>query len=219
MHGCYSILIEKLNRIKFNYSNDRLICTGDLVDRGTESLECLNLLSEPWFFSCIGNHDYYAYLLMGKSSLINISNMNKWVLSLSNKDKEYYKESIKNQLHLSITILDEFHLPAIGCFHSSVPFKGNSPLDKIYPADWSYISNIDESDLIYQLNERSWYSEPISSIPLVVHGHTTIQSFYGDSYVGATDLRNYNSIYIDLGIVFTDKVHLFLFDNNDLTLV
>lgn len=57
IHGGLSILNSALKRVAFDYSKDRLICTGDLIDRGPNSLECLMLLKESWFYSCIGNHE------------------------------------------------------------------------------------------------------------------------------------------------------------------
>lgn len=57
LHGCYDELIKLLNYVKFNSQFDRLFATGDLIDRGPKSSECLDLLSKPWFFSVLGNHE------------------------------------------------------------------------------------------------------------------------------------------------------------------
>lgn len=57
LHGCFTPLMHSLDRIKFDFTKDRLFSTGDLVDRGPESLDCLRLLKEPWFNACLGNHD------------------------------------------------------------------------------------------------------------------------------------------------------------------
>lgn len=57
IHGCYDELMILLRAIKFNPLYDRVICTGDLIDRGTKSKECVELLQEPWFFSVFGNHE------------------------------------------------------------------------------------------------------------------------------------------------------------------
>ena len=37
LHGCYSLLMQELQNINFDFQNDVLICTGDLVDRGAEN--------------------------------------------------------------------------------------------------------------------------------------------------------------------------------------
>jgi serine/threonine protein phosphatase 1 len=57
IHGCYSLLQEALVKIGFDVRADRLFCTGDLVDRGPEPVECLELLEQPWFYAVVGNHE------------------------------------------------------------------------------------------------------------------------------------------------------------------
>ncbi|MFP6789136.1 MAG: metallophosphoesterase [Thalassolituus sp.] len=58
LHGHVTKLHDQLAALNFNSAVDRVICVGDLIDRGPESAEALNLLNEPWFFSVIGNHEY-----------------------------------------------------------------------------------------------------------------------------------------------------------------
>lgn len=57
LHGCYDMLMKMLDDIGFNREVDRLFCTGDLADRGPDSVKCIRLLAEPWFFSVAGNHE------------------------------------------------------------------------------------------------------------------------------------------------------------------
>lgn len=57
IHGCYNLLMNRLNEIGFDFENDLLVAVGDLVDRGTQNLECIELLSKPWFTSVKGNHE------------------------------------------------------------------------------------------------------------------------------------------------------------------
>jgi serine/threonine protein phosphatase 1 len=57
LHGCYSLLCDLLARIQFNPEFDRLFSVGDLIDRGPESLRCLALLNESWFYPVLGNHE------------------------------------------------------------------------------------------------------------------------------------------------------------------
>lgn len=63
LHGCYDELQLLLKHVKFNEKQDRLFSTGDLMDRGPKSLECVSLLSQPWFFPVLGNHED---LILGK---------------------------------------------------------------------------------------------------------------------------------------------------------
>ncbi|EHH0326059.1 serine/threonine protein phosphatase, partial [Salmonella enterica] len=47
LHGCYSNLIHRLDEVGFSAETDLLISVGDLIDRGTENVECLELLQMP----------------------------------------------------------------------------------------------------------------------------------------------------------------------------
>lgn len=57
IHGCYNLLMTRLKEIGFDFENDMLVAVGDLVDRGTQNIECIELLSKPWFTSVRGNHE------------------------------------------------------------------------------------------------------------------------------------------------------------------
>ena len=57
IHGCYNLLMNRLNEIGFDFENDLLVAVGDLVDRGTQNIQCVELLSKPWFTSVRGNHE------------------------------------------------------------------------------------------------------------------------------------------------------------------
>ena len=57
IHGCYNLLMTRLKEIGFDFENDLLVAVGDLVDRGTQNIQCVELLSKPWFTSVRGNHE------------------------------------------------------------------------------------------------------------------------------------------------------------------
>lgn len=57
IHGSYSLLMNRLKEIGFDFEKDLLAAVGDLVDRGAQNLECIELLSQPWFTSVRGNHE------------------------------------------------------------------------------------------------------------------------------------------------------------------
>lgn len=57
IHGCYNLLMNRLYEIGFDFENDLLVAVGDLVDRGTQNKECVNLIDQPWFTSVKGNHE------------------------------------------------------------------------------------------------------------------------------------------------------------------
>lgn len=67
LHGCHSLLQQKLHEVSFDTGQDLLLSVGDLVDRGEENIECLALLKQPWFRAVRGNHEQYLldYLQSG----------------------------------------------------------------------------------------------------------------------------------------------------------
>lgn len=69
LHGHFDELEQLLELINFDKSKDRLFSVGDLIDRGPKSLECAELIYEPWFFMSMGNHE----LMMVQSIIHNDS--------------------------------------------------------------------------------------------------------------------------------------------------
>jgi bis(5'-nucleosyl)-tetraphosphatase (symmetrical) len=61
IQGCYDALQRLLDKIGFDPTADRLLCPGDLVNRGKQSLETLRLLEGlgERFSMTLGNHDLY----------------------------------------------------------------------------------------------------------------------------------------------------------------
>lgn len=57
LHGSYSALAMMIDGLKFDPEIDRMFSVGDLVDRGEESLKCLELVREPWFHPVKANHE------------------------------------------------------------------------------------------------------------------------------------------------------------------
>lgn len=57
LHGCLELLHRLLERVQFDPECDRLFSVGDLIDRGRDSLGCLQLLKQPWFYAVQGNHE------------------------------------------------------------------------------------------------------------------------------------------------------------------
>ena len=55
---------------------DLLISVGDLVDRGAENVECLELITFPWFRAVRGNHEQ-----MMIDGLSERGNVNHWLLN------------------------------------------------------------------------------------------------------------------------------------------
>lgn len=67
---------EKTGDDRIRHQKDLLISVGDLVDRGTENVECLELITFPWFRAVRGNHEH-----MMIDGLSERGNVNHWLLN------------------------------------------------------------------------------------------------------------------------------------------
>lgn len=57
IHGCYAELLDLLDKLGVT-SDDKLICVGDLIVKGTRNREVLDLfIDDARFSSVLGNHD------------------------------------------------------------------------------------------------------------------------------------------------------------------
>lgn len=60
LHGCFARLMAALRERKFDPYQDLLLSVGDLIDRGPQSAECLDLLRYRWVYAVRGNHEQMA---------------------------------------------------------------------------------------------------------------------------------------------------------------
>lgn len=201
IHGCYSMLDMELDKINFNIEVDRLFCVGDLVDRGPESIDVLDILAQPWFHSVVGNHDlmavdYYVYkinkALDTRFTDTYIRNGGQWFIDL---DKETQRLIVEKLIKLPIVIEVETVACTIGIVHADCPFS-----------DWNYFKEVLLTDNNKILEECVWSrsklrnptQEIIQGIGKLYHGHTVLEN--------RVTLGNRN--YIDTGAVFGNKLTL-----------
>jgi hypothetical protein len=86
LHGSYSIFCNLLANINFDATKDRIVSTADLCDRGPQSLACLMLLHEPWFYCIISNHEKMMLSAFENSGLTYIwwANGGTWAMTACN---------------------------------------------------------------------------------------------------------------------------------------
>lgn len=184
IHGHYSNLMTELDRLNFDDSNDIVISTGDLIDRGPESLQTLSLIEKPWFKPVIANHELLAihskqFNFDGPTHAQWLSNGGIWFESLSSKDKNYAIQLLdelifKCRPFIELSLEDTQQKVAI--IHAGIP-KGFT---------WSDVrsSKLDNESLHQFINLRvssihhvnvAFEMEP-SEVDLVVVGHNVMNT-------------------------------------------
>ena len=119
LHGSYQLLMSQLTTIDFDFENDLLICTGDLIDKGKENLECISLIDKPWFKSVRGNHEEMCIkgLFDLKLRQLHERNGGVWFYQLPSHHK--YK-IIKSFEDLPLVIELQLQEKKIGVVHADI---------------------------------------------------------------------------------------------------
>jgi serine/threonine protein phosphatase 1 len=173
IHGDYSNLMSELDAVKFDKDVDRLIAVGDLIDRGPDSLKCLNLTYEPWFHCVIGNHEDFfisAFLEGDSSAFINLlRNGGRWTLDEDSSELRVIAADVLASMPLALEI--PFNDRTIGVIHAACT-SGN----------WGFFDH--NSDIWNRRISRAMGdgSDPLPSeaqvkgIDIVVVGHNVVDS-------------------------------------------
>lgn len=105
IHGCLDMLNEKLLSVDFDESKDLLISVGDLIDRGEQSVECLDLITQPWFRAVRGNHEQMAIDALASEEYSHwLVNGGIWYFELDTDEKLLVTSLIKQAANLPLII-------------------------------------------------------------------------------------------------------------------
>ncbi|EEY5738587.1 hypothetical protein C2705_004883 [Escherichia coli] len=193
LHGCYTNLMNKLDTIGFDNKKDLLISVGDLVDRGAENVECLELITFPWFRAVRGNHEQ-----MMIDGLSERGNVNHWLLNGGGWffNLDYDKEILAKALAHKA---DE--LPLI----IELVSKGKKYVicHADYPCDeYEFGKPVDHQQVIWNRerisNSQDGIVKEIKGADTFIFGHTP----------AVKPLKFANQMYIDTGAVFCGNLTL-----------
>lgn len=176
LHGMYDQFIQELNNINFNFKKDLIICTGDLVDRGNQSKECLELLLQPWFKSVRGNHEQFIINYIESIANSDNKDFNKdfhivnggsWYYdTLTEDQQDFYYELIKINMPLVYQLVD-FNVAII---HAEFPHLLN---------DWNYLDSAltEFNESFLWARKRIYDSQypAIKNINKIYAGHTYVE--------------------------------------------
>jgi len=119
IHGDYAQLIESLTRLNFDPVADTLICLGDMIDRGPDSVAVLDYLHGVNAIMLLGNHEH----LMLESVLSNDGEaLAMWNQNGGRWHEQYDKEQLiafsQRLLELPLSIQLTYQNQVIGLSHT-----------------------------------------------------------------------------------------------------
>lgn len=198
LHGCYDLLIKTLDEIGFDYEKDLLVCTGDLVDRGTQNIECVNLIDEPWFLSVKGNHDELCIKGAIDVSHLRCHLMNggEWLYDLPSYTQKVIRDKLDELPH---ALEIEYRGRTYGFVHGHVEednweqFKSN--LDSPIVGVGNRARALWNRTRIHYNNGT--YGD-VKGVDAVILGHTVVKQ----------PTRIDNCFYIDTGAVYNGKLDI-----------
>lgn len=201
IHGCYEQLMEALVKIKFNPDVDRLISVGDLVDRGSDSVKCLNLLKETWFHAVSGNHEDMMVKTFRRQWPTHnyMQNGGKWFFHLPYEEQEQLVLLADTKMSLVIEV--ETDIGTIGVIHANAP--DNWQKYHRLNDDEDFFDDTLVEDTIWG-RRRIYGSQDgrVNGIDYVVVGHTPVED--------VTVLENI--VYIDTGVVYNNSLTILSVD-------
>jgi serine/threonine protein phosphatase 1 len=187
IHGDLDKLRNLMGRIKFDEKTDRLICVGDLIDRGGRSWELLEMTQESWFYSVLGNHEYLMYSAILDNNSVDrvtwLTNGGGWIADTDPKKWDKWCSIIK-ELPLGIEL--KSGSTRYGIVHADYPKEKWTDFEKMNREEC--FSSIWSRKPFHSRDEKV-----ISDIDVVVHGHNVIPKGHENG------LRLGNRIYIESG--------------------
>lgn len=205
IHGKYYQLMRGLERIEFDKTKDRLIAVGDLIDRGKENMQVLELIGEPWFYTVIGNHEVMMLRAIKDGSTIVpyardqmafwTTNGGHWYYTIDDEDiaqlKDTYCDLIEYDLPVAIEFIAE-NGKRVGVTHGGLPRAWTWDQVRVHLKD---VLDINDKALQECLWTRTRVRETgflfdILGVDLLVNGHTPSKKEVW---------RGGNNVFIDLG--------------------
>ena len=192
LHGCFARLMAALRERKFDPYQDLLLSVGDLIDRGPQSAECLDLLRYRWVYAVRGNHEQMALEALADGD------MRLWEM---NGGDWYTQRAASQKQRLTALIARCRRLPLIIELHSGEQVHVIAHAD--YPAAvyrWQRV--VDEQQVMWRrqrlTDHLAWRHGAIAGADHFWFGHTPLKRRYDSD----------NQHYIDTGAVFGGELTL-----------
>lgn len=194
LHGCYTNLMSRLDAVGFDPAQDLLISVGDLIDRGSENVECLDLINQPWFRAVRGNHEQMMLdAILAYGSVTHwMSNGGTWFYNLDPDQQILAKSLVHKSTVLPLIIEVEKDGKKFVICHADYPHN-----------EYEFGKPVDAEQVIWNRERISDAQDGIVSeivgANLFIFGHTPARN----------PVRFSNQLYIDTGAVFTGNLTLY----------
>ncbi|MEP9874218.1 MULTISPECIES: protein-serine/threonine phosphatase [Klebsiella] len=192
LHGYFARLMAALRERKFDPYQDLLLSVGDLIDRGPQSAECLDLLRYRWVYAVRGNHEQMALEALADGD------MRLWEM---NGGDWYTQRAASQKQRLTALIARCRRLPLIIELHSGEQVHVIAHAD--YPAAvyrWQRV--VDEHQVLWRRQRLTDHLAgrhgAIAGADHFWFGHTPLKRRYDSD----------NQHYIDTGAVFGGELTL-----------
>ncbi|GHD91790.1 serine/threonine protein phosphatase [Pseudocitrobacter faecalis] len=193
LHGCYTLLMQHLNRVAFQPMQDLLISVGDLIDRGSEDVECLMMLNQPWFRAVRGNHEEMMLDALEGNGYANL-----WV---ANGGGWYFDLNVNEQHRVKALLYRIAELPLI--IEVVTGDKKMVICHADYPDDhYAFNKPVDPFQVVW--NRQRINRAQRGSMCLIGGAD---QFFFGHTPV-SKPFKSANQLYIDTGAVFCGNLTL-----------
>ena len=176
IHGCHNLLLNRLNEIGFDFENDLLVAVGDLVDRGTQNIQCIELLSKPWFTSVRGNHEDLCIGGLHNESYkrCHVANGGEWFYML---DGQAMYNIAKTFAGLPVVLEVNHNGKKFGFVHGHIEQNNWDEFKETFTQEPT--SFRDPSELAMwgreRLNDENLQYTHVSGVDAVIMGHTVTQ--------------------------------------------
>ncbi|QUM81312.1 metallophosphoesterase [Moritella sp. 5] len=168
IHGEYNLLLATLAQCQFDFECDRLFSVGDIVDRGPDSMACLELLHKPWFYAVRGNHEEMLFAdTESELARIHRNSGGSWFFQCAVEEQARLRLLIDQYCPVAFTIESKFG--SIGVCHANAPLS------------WPSLQNANIDDTVL-LKECVWSTKQyqqvkqgktfhIQGVKFTIHGH------------------------------------------------
>lgn len=202
LHGCYLEFMQQLKKVEFDFEKDLIISVGDLVDRGQDSLKCLELIKEPWFESIRGNHEQMCLEAQLAPEMVDFhcKHGGEWLYQLPIEKK---LECLNTCLSLPIVLEVAFNEKVYGFVHADIDLNNWQEFkNSIYRSDYFTSENSSA------LQKALWGRGRITYAPKNKKFKTVIG--IDEIYLGHTVVEGirqiHNCFYVDTGVVFGKRL-------------